>query len=79
MIPQPYRNNFDTLCRAFRDGAACLIECRERATGQIVYAVCGVNHSGTEYQLVPFARLFDDNPYDLLVPPGEAVEPATSV
>jgi len=79
MIPQTYRDNFDTLCRAFRDGTACLLECQERSTGQTVFVVCAVNQCGTEYQLAPFARLFDDNPYDLLVPPSEAVEPSASV
>lgn len=69
MIPQPYRDNFTTLSQAFSDGAACLLECHEHATGKPVYVICAVNHSGPDYELVPFARLFDDNPYELLTPP----------
>lgn len=71
MIPKPYRDNFSTLSRAFRDGAACLLECRERTTGNPAYVICAVNHCGQAFNLIPFAQLFDDNPYALLVPPGE--------
>ena len=77
MIPQAYRDNFNTLLRAFGDSAACLLECREKATGEHAYDICAVNHSGTDYELVPFARLFDDNPYELLVPPDDTAEPST--
>jgi hypothetical protein len=79
MIPQPYRINFDTLNQAFSDGAACLLECNERATGRPVYVICAVNRSGPDYELVPFAQLFDDNPYELLTPPGELAEPSTPI
>ncbi len=71
MIPQPYRDNFNTLHRAFGDGAACLLECHDRATGRPAYVICAANHDGGTIELVPFARLFDDNPYELLSPPGE--------
>ena len=48
MIPQPHRDNFQTLGQAFDDGAACLLECQERATGRPVYVICAVNRRGTE-------------------------------
>lgn len=76
MIPTPYCTNFGTLRRAFDDGAVCLVECRERATGKPAYVICAVSRPGMDYELVPFARLFDDNPYDLLAPPGEFSEPS---
>jgi hypothetical protein len=69
MIPQPYRDNFNTLHRAFDDGAICLLECHERATGKPVYVICAVSRCGTDYDFVPFAQLFADNPYELLMPP----------
>ena len=77
MIPQPHRDNFNSLNQAFSDGAACLLECHERATGRPVYIICAVNRSGPDYELVPFARLFDDNPYELLTPPGELLDQST--
>ena len=80
MIPQPHRDNFNTLNQAFSDGAACLLECHERATGKPVYVICAVNRRSPEdYELVPFARLFDDNPYELLAPPGEMADQSTPV
>jgi hypothetical protein len=77
MIPQPYQDNFKTLNQAFSDGAACLLECHERATGRPVYVICAVNRRGPDYELVPFARLFDGNPYELLAPPGEMLDQST--
>jgi hypothetical protein len=71
MIPQPHRDNFNTLIQAFRDGAACVLECREGATGRPVYVICAVNRRGPEHELLPFARFFGDNPHESLVPPGE--------
>ena len=69
MIPQPQRDNFTTLQRAFDDGAACLLECHDRETGKPAYVICAVNHRGEEFELVPFARLFDGDPYERLSPP----------
>lgn len=74
MIPQTHRDNFKTLNQAFDDGAACLLECRERMTGKPAYVICAVNRKGDEFELVPFAQLFDDNPYERLSPPGELAD-----
>lgn len=71
MIPQPHRDNFNILHRAFDDGAACLLECQERATGKPIYVICAVTHRGEHFELVPFAALFNDNPYELLSPPTD--------
>jgi hypothetical protein len=59
------------LHQAFDAGDACLLECRDKATGKPVYVLCAVNHRGEDFELVPFAQLFDDNPYERLTPPGE--------
>jgi hypothetical protein len=76
MIPQPYRDNFHTLQQAFDAGDACLLECHEQATGKPVYVLCAVNHRQEGYELVPFAQLFDDDPYERLSPPGETQDRA---
>lgn len=70
MIPQPYRDNFDTLHQAFDAGDACLLQCRERVTGKPAYVICAVNQRGGEVELLPFAQLFDGNPYEFLSPTG---------
>lgn len=77
MIPNHHRDNFTTLSRAFDDDAVCLLECREQATGKPAYVICAVLCDGENYDLTPIARLFDDNPYDLLTPPCESDEPLT--
>jgi len=79
MIPQPYQDNFNTLHRAFDAGDTCLLECHEHATGKPVYVICAVNRRGEEFELVPFAQLFNDNPYELLSPPGEMPEQSASI
>jgi len=68
-IPDGYRANFETLRRAFLNGDAALLECTSRETGEPVYAVVAVQQQGDEFELVPFAKLFDDNPYEELDPP----------
>lgn len=70
VIPEPYRANFETLQRASRQGDLCLVECRDAATGQPVFALCAVNYDGETVDLAPLARLFAGNPYEELVPPG---------
>jgi hypothetical protein len=79
MIPQPHKDNFNTLHRAFEDGAACLLKCHDRTTGKPVYVICAVNHRSEEFEPVPFATLFDDNPYELLSPPMESADERGSV
>jgi hypothetical protein len=68
-IPQGFRVNFETLQRAFRNGDAALLECTSRTIGQPVYAIVAVHRAGDEFELVPFAQLFDGDPYEELDPP----------
>ena len=69
-IPEPYRANFETLQRASQQGDLCLVECRDAATGQPVFALCAVNYTEETAEWVPLAKLFAGNPYEELVPPG---------
>lgn len=70
MAIQPgYKQNFETLQQAFRDGAACLLECFDAKTGVPVMTICAVGFDGKEYTFKPFAKLFDGNPYQELMPP----------
>ena len=64
------RNNFETLSAAFRNGDVLLMECQDVATSKTVPVICAVNpHADGSRTLVPFARMFDDNPYLLINPP----------
>ena len=66
-----HRANFDTLRQAFLTGDVALMECQLAATGETVAVICAVNHQENgDYQFVPFAMFFNDNPYQLVNPPN---------
>jgi hypothetical protein len=69
-LPIGHKRNFNTLCRAFLDGQAALMECQLAATGETVAVICAANRrpdGGAEF--VPFAMMFQDNPYNTVNPP----------
>jgi len=70
-IAKGYINNFQTLARAFEDNNCCLVECTDRETGKPVITVCAVQERDGVYEMVPFAKMFDGNPYEELDPPLE--------
>ena len=72
-LPIGHRRNFDTLRDAFLTGDAALMECQLTATGEAVAVLCATNRladGGTEF--VPFAMLFNGNPYEIVNPPNPA-------
>ena len=68
-----HKTNFETLQVAFSNGDVALMECQLAATDEKVAVVCAANPlpSG-EIAFVPFAMLFNGNPYDLLIPPTQS-------
>jgi len=69
-IPEPYKKNFKTMQEAFQAGHLALVECQDKTTKRPVIAVCAVSFDGKMYNIVPFAKMFDGNPYDELNPPN---------
>jgi hypothetical protein len=65
-----YKPNFETLKVAFAREDIALMECQDAKTGEKVAVLCAVGWDGAEYNFVPFARMFDGNPYEQLIPPG---------
>lgn len=63
------KKRFQLLLNAARKGDLCLASCEDAKTGQPVFAVCAVNR-GEEYELVPLAKLFNNDPYEELLPPS---------
>ncbi len=60
------KKNFETLSRAFREGAAALLETTKLATGERALVICAVNQAGdSSYEFVPFGELVQGNPYEL--------------
>ncbi len=69
-IPVGHRRNFDTLRKAFLAGDVALMECESTGTGQPVAVLCAANRlPDAEVEFVPFAMLFNGNPYEEINPP----------
>lgn len=68
-VVDAHRENFETLRDAFRNGDVCLADCTEKDTGKHVAVICAVVFDGTNYNLTPFAKFFDGNPYEIVEPP----------
>lgn len=68
-IPKDYRTNLSTIIRAAKNGALCVREYTDKATGKVVIALCAAGQEGTEIVMSPLAKMFDANPYDELLPP----------
>lgn len=63
--------NLDTIMRAAHDSRLALVEVRVKATGEIRAALCAIGDDGQGgYDIVPFALMIDDNPYETLDPPN---------
>lgn len=70
MIPQGHKQNLETIIKAAEHGALAVVECFNKRENRVVNVLCAIGFDGMEYAISPFAQLFDDNPYDILSPPG---------
>lgn len=74
-IPAHQIANFETLQRAVRGGNVCLMECRDRESGELIDAICMVNRGeGGTMTMLPVAvmpRSPEGPLFDRLVPPLE--------
>ena len=69
-IPKGHKRNFNTLVEAVRAGDVALMECQLAATGETVAVICAVSRlPNGETQFIPFATLFNGNPYEAVNPP----------
>lgn len=68
--------NFDTLMDAFGDGNIALVDCIDKRTNKHVPVICVVSHNPeiegeAGIEMLPFAVMFMENPYDILIPPTD--------
>ena len=75
-IPAAIKNNFHTLEQAFRNGDIALLECRNSANGEPVYAICAVNlirqlGAEPEMEMVPIGVMLGSDPYETLIPASD--------
>lgn len=73
-IVQQHKENFETLRRAFKNDDVCLLDCTDKDTGAHVAVICTIRQVGEEVEFTPFARFFNGNPFDMLIPPMDEVE-----
>jgi len=71
-IPKGTAANFKTMLRAADNGRLCLLECQDKKTKKLVFAVCAMGADPEKPDGViwsPLAKMFDGNPYEELNPP----------
>lgn len=69
-IPEPYRRKFQTLLAAAADGNLALMECSDAASGVPRYVIIAVGRVDGDFDITPFGRLQDGNPYEAYLPPS---------
>lgn len=69
MIQDHHKTNFETLKRAFKNGDVALRECTDTLTGKPIVVICAINVVKAEYEYIPAAKMFDNNPFEELTLP----------
>ena len=64
-----HKKNLETIIRAAKDGSLALMECELKSTGEKLAVICTAQFDGKEYQMIPFAAMFNGNPFEMLNPP----------
>lgn len=69
-ICKAHSANLETIIRAAKHGQLALVECRNKATGEIEAVLSAIGFDGSEYVITPFAALVNGNPYEVWDPPN---------
>lgn len=70
------KKNYETLLRAFRDGAVCLLSTTRKSDNSYVALLCCLNATKSgELMPVPFAEFVAGNPFDLYNDPTASMPP----
>lgn len=71
-----YATNFTTLAKAFAAKDVALVECTCKQTGKPVIVIAAINrHKDKSITITPLAKMFDNNPYEELIPPNVEEKP----
>lgn len=68
-VCRAHEANLETIIRAAKSGDLGLMECKVKATGEVVAVLCAFSRHGSEIEMVPFASMFNGDPYELLSAP----------
>lgn len=69
-IAKGHKANFEMLKTAFANGDVAIMDCFDTKTGEVSVVLCMVNEPDNDYELVPVALFFNENPYERLAPPN---------
>jgi hypothetical protein len=70
MISEGHKADFEMLKKAFKYKDVCLVECTDATTKKPVVVLAATQRGGDgSITMVPFAKFFDGNPYEELIPP----------
>ena len=64
MIPDAYRENFNTLLRAAQNGDLALVETTDAKTGDPRYVIAAIQPEEDQVRVVPFGHMASGNPYE---------------
>jgi len=70
MSIQVHKVNLETIIRAAKAGRLAIVDCQDKATRKAVTILCAIGQDRDVCVIVPFAKLFDSNPYEELYPPN---------
>jgi UTP-glucose-1-phosphate uridylyltransferase len=70
-IVQKHKDNFDTLTDAFKNGEVLLMDCINKKSKEHEAVICAYVFDGTDYNITPFARFYNGNPFKMLINPNE--------
>lgn len=68
-VPEGHKHNLETIVRAAKDKRLMLIECTDAKTGATVVTLGALSDADDGFEFVPLAKMFDNNPYEELMPP----------
>lgn len=69
-ISEGHKASFETLKQAFKYKDVALVECTDKNTKKPVVVLAATQREGDgSITIIPFAKMFDANPYDELIPP----------
>lgn len=69
-IPKYIQKNFSTMCRAYDEGALCVMECHDAVTGEVRYVLAAASNEGDGVSFTPFGHMSAGDPYEEYVPPS---------
>ena len=74
-IPDHHKENFEMLLQAFKHEHVSIVECKDNFTEKpVIVVAASFRDKNGAYNMVPFAKMFEGNPYEEVTPPATFME-----